>query len=116
MKQGGFIVKRIIAALLALAVAPVQAQTQTDPAVAFGARENVEFIALSPDGTRVAYSVPRPTGQGSRLMTVEVGGAQPRDVIAVDGVRQRLGGCNWVSNARLVCRIYAVTESIGTLV
>lgn len=101
-------------AALALAAAPSQAQV--DPAVAFGARENVQFIALSPDGTRVAYAVPRASGQGSRLMTVEVGGAQPRDVIAVDGVRQRLGGCNWVSNSRLVCTVYGVTESIGTLV
>ncbi|MGQ0591029.1 MAG: alpha/beta hydrolase family protein [Sphingosinicella sp.] len=104
----------MVAALLALFAVPVQAQV--DSAVAFGARENVEFIALSPDGSRIAYSVPRPTGQGSRLMTVEVGGTQPRDVIAVDGVRQRLSGCNWVSNARLVCTVYGVTESIGTLV
>ena len=107
--------KYICAALAALFLAaPVSAQVE--PAVAFGARENVEFIALSPDGTRIAYAVPRPAGQGSRLMTVEVGGTQPRDVIAVDGVRQRLGGCNWVSNARLVCTVYGVTESIGTLV
>lgn len=116
MKPGGIIVKPFAAALLALVAAPVQAQTHADPAVAFGARENVEFIALSPDGARVAYAVPRATGQGSRLMTVEVGGAQPRDVIAVDGVRQRLGGCNWVSNARLVCTIFAVAETSGTLV
>jgi len=101
----------LLAALAALSAAPLAAQGQVDPAVAFGARENVEFIALSPDGTRVAYAVPRATGQGSRLMTIEVGGTPPRDVIAVDGIAQRLGGCNWVSNARLVCQIYAVTQS-----
>ena len=101
--------KRLATALLMFATAPVQAQP--DPAVAFGARENVEFIALSPDGTRVAYAVPRATGQGSRVMTVEVGGAQPRDVIGVDGQRQRLGGCNWVSNARLVCTVFSLSTA-----
>ena len=55
--------KRLFVSLAALIVAPAQAQSQVDPAVAFGARENVEFIALSPDGTRVAYAVPRATGQ-----------------------------------------------------
>jgi len=117
LKLGGFIMKRIVVALLALAITPAQAQQNAvDPAIAFGARENVEFIALSPDGSRVAYAVPRATGQGSRLMMVEVGGNQPRDVIAVDGIRQRLAGCNWVSNARLVCTLFAVTDTVGTMV
>jgi dipeptidyl aminopeptidase/acylaminoacyl peptidase len=107
-------VKRFAAALLMLAAAPAQAQP--DPAVAFGARENVEFIALSPDGTRVAYAVPRATGQGSQVLTVEIGGAQPTHVIGVDGQRQRLGGCNWVSNARLVCTVFSLSAVIGPVV
>lgn len=55
-----------------------------DPAVAFGARENIEFVALSPDGRRVAYSVPIQV-QGSRLYWVEVGTTQPHAISSVDG-------------------------------
>ena len=92
-------INSMFAAIIA-ALQPAAAPTP-EPAVAFGARENVEFIALSPDGTRLAYARPR-DGQGSRLMTVVVGSTQPRLVISVDGSRQRLSGCDWVSNRRLV--------------
>lgn len=95
--------------------APAPATPTVEPALAFGARENVEFIALSPDGTRVAYAIPR-EGQGSRLMTVDVGASTPRHVISVDGRRQRLSSCNWVSNSRLVCTVYGVSDNPGVLV
>ncbi len=103
----------MLAAVLA-ALQPAATATP-DPAIAFGARENVEFIALSPDGTRLAYAIPR-EGQGSRLMTVDVGTTQPRHVISVDGSRQRLAGCDWVSNRRLVCTVFGVADSSGVLV
>lgn len=105
---------RFLALLLALSFSacPSQAQTQVDPALAFGARENVEFAALSPDGTKVAYSVPI-EGQGSRLYWVEVGGARPHPITNVDGVEQRISRCNWVSNSRLVCQLYRVQRFAG---
>jgi hypothetical protein len=83
-----------------------------DAAAAFGARETVEGAALSPDGRRIAYLSPR-EGQGSRLFVADVGSQQPRAVTSVDGRGQRLHRCDWVSNARLVCTIYAVTQ-LGT--
>ena len=106
-------INSMFAAIIA-ALQPAAAPTP-EPAVAFGARENVEFIALSPDGTRLAYAIPR-EGQGSRLMTVDVGATQPRHVISVDGSRQRLSGCDWVSNRRLVCTIYGVADTGDLLV
>ena len=106
-------INSMLAAVIA-ALQPAAAPTP-EPAVAFGARENVEFIALSPDGTRLAYAIPR-EGQGSRLMTVDVGATQPRHVISVDGSRQRLSGCDWVSNRRLVCTIYGVADTGDLLV
>lgn len=98
----------------AAAALQVTAAPAPDPATAFGARENVEFIALSPDGNRLAYAVPR-EGQGSLLMTVDIGSTRPRLVTSVDGRAQRLAGCNWVSNSRLVCTIFAVTDTLGEL-
>src|SRR5688572_21737010 len=108
----------LISAALAAAPAAAAAQAGLSPADAaarFGARENVESIALSPDGTKVAYSIPW-EGQGSRLYTLEVGATQPRGVMSFDGKRHRLAGCNWVSNARLVCTLFGVTDSPGVLV
>lgn len=102
----------------AAAAASLSAQAEAprpDPSLLFGARENVEFVALSPDGTQLAYAIPS-EGQGSRLMTVTVGSSQPRHVISVDGRRQRLSSCDWVSNRRLVCTVFAVADAAGLLV
>ncbi len=85
-----------------------------DPALAFGARENIEFIALSPDGERVVYAVPR-EGQGSRLLTLDIGSTEPLQVLTINGP-DRLAGCNWVSNRRLVCTVFAVGEGFGEIV
>ncbi len=71
-------------------------------------------VYLSPDGSRVVYGLAW-EGQGSRIYTAEIGAAQPRPVVNVDGSRHRLGPCNWVSNTRLVCTLFGVTESLGVL-
>ena len=86
------------------------ANGEPDAATRFGARESVQSIALSPDGSQLAYVVPT-QGQGSRLYSIPVGTTQPKGVINVDGEKQRMSGCNWVSNARLVCSIYAVVDA-----
>ena len=88
------------------------AQTPVDAAARFGARENVEFIALSPDGTRVVYSIPT-EGQSSRLYWLEVGSTQPHGITNINGQEQRLSSCNWVSNQRLVCNLYRVDRAAG---
>ena len=105
----------IMLAALPLLAPSSLAANPADPAAAFGARQNVESVSLSPDGRRIAYTIPW-QGQGSRLYTLEIGSTQPQGVVNVDGRRQRLGGCGWVSNARLVCTVYAVSEIDGELV
>lgn len=105
---------RCAVAAMAVAVWQVPATGQNfDPAAAFGARETIEDIALSPNGRLIAYLSPR-AGQGSHLYVAEVGATQPRQVTSVDGERQRLAGCDWVSNSRLVCTVYAVARLEGT--
>ena len=69
-------------------------------------------MALSPDGSKIAYSVPI-AGQGSRLYVVEVGGARPQAITNVDGVEQRISRCQWVSNRRLVCQLYRAQRFAG---
>ncbi len=103
-------IRRIFAAGLVLAAiaAPAAARELSDPATAFGARESVRSIALSPDGRTLAYVQPA-AGQGAVLYTVDLAGdGTARATVRADGVEQRLGQCEFVSARRLVCQIYAV--------
>lgn len=82
-----------------------------DPAAAFGARESVESISLSPDGSKLAYVAPI-AGQGSALYTVDLASGDSRRSTAVDGRDQRLRDCSWVSNARLVCTVFTLLKDV----
>ena len=87
------------------------ANSPTDAAAAFGARPSVEDLSISPDGLSIAYVVPT-AGQGSALNVVSLAkGASPRLIATVAGKPDRLGGCHWVSNDRLICIIYGVISA-----
>ena len=103
----------LLAATAALSASP-------ENAARFGAREGIEQLSLSPDGTKVAYAIPL-KGQGSALFTMSVGDpASAKPAFRLDGDPERLGPCHWVSDIRLVCTIYGVvkgdpSEPLGTL-
>jgi dipeptidyl aminopeptidase/acylaminoacyl peptidase len=104
--------KSILLLSLLSVSAIAHAKTQT-AAEAFGKREGIEDISLSPDGMKVAYIEPA-AGQGNRLYTVDLAsGGTPKSVLFAGGDPERLQYCEWVSNARLVCAIYAVSEVAG---
>jgi len=97
----------IVIAALAAVFTPAAAQP-FDAAKAFGAREDVEQISLSPDGTRIAYLIPG-KGQGSVLYVTPVDGtASPKRILSSSGDPERISNCRWASNTRLLCVIYAV--------
>jgi len=104
---------RLFGLLLVLVFLP--ANTPADPAAAFGARESVESIRLSPDGSRIAYVAPQ-RGQGSALYVVDLASGSSAVAASADGASQRLGDCNWVSNARLVCTAFATRRMQTELV
>jgi dipeptidyl aminopeptidase/acylaminoacyl peptidase len=88
-----------------------------DAATAFGARESVVGLNLSPDGTNASYIAPT-VGQGSTAFTLGLAkGSAPKASLSADGKPYRLESCGWVSNSRLVCRVYAMVNSaeIGLL-
>ena len=102
---------RLIMAALASALGAASAAADVDLAAAFGAREQLQDVSLSPDGTKLAYIVPT-KGQGSALLTITLGkDAQPSVALVVGGDPERLAGCNWIANDRLVCRLWGVTEN-----
>lgn len=88
---------------------------QADNAVLFGVRESIEDIALSPNGDRLAVIQPAASGQGSAVFVVNLADGVPKRITGIDGDPERLGWCRWVSNERLLCSIYAVSDIDGVL-
>jgi dipeptidyl aminopeptidase/acylaminoacyl peptidase len=108
-----------VAGGLLLASLPLlsSAEPAFDAAKAFGARPRIEYVSLSPDGMSVAYVAPT-TGQGSVVYVQSLAkGASlaSKPILGASGKPERLGGCDWVSNQRLVCVIYGVVASSSML-
>jgi hypothetical protein len=77
-----------------------------DAAAAFGARQDKTDLTLSPDGNNVAFVVPVDRA-GTAVKTLSLAaGAKPKVALYASGKPDRILGCNWVSNDRLVCQIY----------
>jgi dipeptidyl aminopeptidase/acylaminoacyl peptidase len=109
--------KSLVAVALLCVASPLLAQNAMpfDAAAAFGARASVAHLSLSPDGMSVAYVVPT-MGQGSAVYTLGLTpGAKPRQALVASGNPERLHGCDWVSNERLVCVVYGVVEDKSSL-
>jgi dipeptidyl aminopeptidase/acylaminoacyl peptidase len=106
------IAARIAALFCAAFLLQAQAPAPADPAAAFGARESVISIRLSPNGRKVAYVAPS-RGQGASLYIVDLDSGESNVAASANGQPQRLGGCGWVSDARLVCTIYVVQRVNG---
>ncbi|WP_375196017.1 alpha/beta hydrolase family protein [Sphingobium sp.] len=101
--------------LVALAV-PVHAQSPTlEPsaaAKAFGSRPIID-VSISPDGKSLALVEPL-VGRGSVVSVARLdGGVEPRPVLVSEGKEDRLFGCAWSSNARLVCNAYMISAIYG---
>jgi hypothetical protein len=105
-----------MAALVVLPLSDASSETPADVAALFGARESVDEVSLSPDGTRLAFLGPGP-GAATGLYVRDVADDAPtKPVITSDGKPERLGGCHWVSNQRLACSFFAIVEVEGRMV
>ncbi len=88
-------------------------QSNASAAERFGALDAVRDISLSPDGANIAFITPLP-GQRRALYVVSTAeGATPRRVLVSDGDPQNLQWCQWVTNTRLVCQLYAQARLAG---
>jgi dienelactone hydrolase len=96
--------------------APVAAQVARSDAgqtaAVFGARERILDASLSPDGTKVALISPGP-GQSTVVQVLDMKGGTATPINVAKGDPFRLTGCNWASNARLVCSLYGVSAREG---
>lgn len=104
--------KHLLAGALITICPPLLAQSAQpfDASAAFGARESVSDLRLAPNGASVSYLAPT-QGQGSALHTLSLlPGAKDKVALSSDGNPDRLVGCNWVSDLRLVCEVSAVLK------
>ena len=84
-------------------------------AKAFGAREHIIDASISPDGTKVALVVPGP-GQSTVVQVADLKTGAAKPVNYADGNPMKLTGCGWVSNTRLLCTLYGISdENYGRL-
>jgi len=105
---------RLVGVAMAAAWAQaVCAAPSVDLAAAFGAREAVREVSLSPDGKQIAFSAPL-EGQGAGLYVVSVDGSEkPRRIAVASGAPERIGGCIWINADRLVCTIFGIANKAG---
>jgi len=101
--------------LLVLAMGPGVARAQTTApapsaatalAAKFGALETVRSISISPDGQHIAYVGAVPGGTGLTVVDLSAAAVQPRIITRVTKQEERLDGCAWVSDSRLVCDLF----------
>ncbi|HEU4968621.1 S9 family peptidase [Sphingomonas sp.] len=93
-------------------VALVAADAPQDAAAKFGALESVRDMSISPDGSKIAFVGPA-DGVKTTLYTIDLATGTPQLALVADGKPLRITGCDWVSNERLVCTIYAAQVTSG---
>jgi dipeptidyl aminopeptidase/acylaminoacyl peptidase len=82
-------------------------------AAAFGARQQVESVSISPDGKHIALIEPT-TGRGAALLVANLDGTPTLTPIMLSsGAPDRLQQCNWSDDTRLVCSIYMINTIDG---
>ncbi len=99
---------RLLFAALALVSAAARAAPSPE-AIAFGARELVEQISISPDGKNI--SVVAPLGaRGSYVYVINLEGPPVQKLVARStGSPDRITDCRWTTNVRLVCSLYFIS-------
>ena len=108
----------VYSGLACAAAAPAQAQAPAaqwstpQAAAAFGARERILDASISPDGKRIALITPGPK-QSTVLVVLDPASGAMKPISSADGEPLRLNWCGWVSNARLLCNYYGISDMDG---
>lgn len=107
----------LLASTAALAFAPANAQTLVEDATAFGARESIRSIDLSPNGKSVAYLQPiNAGGVVAYIADVETGAIKPFLKSTRASINERLDWCSFVTDTRLVCQFRWLLQDGGQII
>lgn len=104
-----------LGALAFASLASAQTGDAAHDAAVFGARQALLDMSLSPSGTKFAYVAPQGSG-GEALYVVDLAGdPNPKRILGNSDQSTDLAGCTWVTDGRLICTVYLVTEGSGVL-
>lgn len=98
----------------AVSAPPAPAHKPDDLAVRFGALEDYQSVALSPDGMHLVLVVPM--DNGAKVVAIDL--AQPKKPVPVLGVKTDEGdlrSCVWTTDTRIVCQVRFAKED-GNLI
>ena len=98
----------------ALAAASAQAEPSRE-AKAFGAREFIQDISLSPDGKKVAI-VEAMAGRSAVLAIADFSATEPKPILRASGDPEQINYCRWTTGSRLVCSIGLQVNDAGLLI
>lgn len=93
--------------------ASAQQSSLESDAIAFGTRETVRNMDLSPDGSRAVFVGAGP-GRTSITYVADIGAGTTKPILYSKGDPETLHWCNFVSNAALACRYVSLTVADGT--
>ena len=103
---------------MALAALPLGARAETteEAAAAFGARESVLGMTLSPSGRYVAFIGSGP-GHEETLNVIDLDGDMTvKSIFSSSEKGSDISRCDWATDKRLVCRISVIDDSQGMLI
>ncbi len=103
------------AALACSSSAFAQIHSLDQDAKAFGARRAAASVRLSPDGNKLLYLTPGPGTETAAVIT-DLATGQSNILVRTDGDPESLSGCDWAAMNRVVCKIYAIVDTIGYMV
>jgi len=100
---------------LAMPLEAARAGSAEEDAKAFGARQSILDISLSPSGRWLAF-IGSGAGHDESLNIIDLEGDMTvRRVFTADDFRSDISNCDWASDERLICQIYGIDDSQGIL-
>ena len=102
----------LLAAVTPVALAQPGSSLEAD-AIAFGTREAVANMDLSPDGSRAVFLGAGP-GRTTVVYIADIAAGSSKPILYSKGDPENLQWCAFVSNTRLACRFSAVIPSEKT--
>ncbi len=93
---------------------PAFAETAEQTANAFGVREAILNISLSPSGDQIAYVAPAGPSTEAVFVIDLTSGGKPKPIIKFDEENAELRDCDWATETRLVCEVTGILASGST--